>query len=268
MPKKSVSLVIIMIISILTLCGCGKQAYGDTEIDLSEFFSNSEGCTVFYKNGSYYTYGNDMINERKSPCSTFKIVLTLAGLKYGVLRDENTLIKWDGTERYFDYWNKDLTLKEAFNLSAVWYFEKVANEIGKENLSKFVSELSYGNCDTSEEIPFWLNSTIKISPKEQVELIRNLFEYKFPIDKNYIDILKIVMQEGTINSGILYGKTGTSSEKDNSWFVGAYEKDNEYLYFAVRLSNGENVSGAEAEKITRNIIENYFNNFSIKKEEK
>lgn len=50
--------------------------------------------------------------------------------------------------------------------------------------------------------------------------------------------------------------------------MGAYEKDNEYLYFAVRLLDGENVSGAEAEKITRNIIENYFNNFSVKKEEK
>lgn len=171
-----------------------------------------------------------------------------------------------GTERYSDYWNKDLTLKKAFNLSAVWYFEKVANEVGKENLSKFVSELSYGNYDTSEEIPFWLNSTIKISPKEQVEFISNLFEYKFPIDKNHIDILKIVMQKGTINSGTLYGKTDTSSEGNNSWLVGAYEKDNEYLYFAVRLSDGENVPGAEAEKITRDIIENYFNKFRVREE--
>lgn len=268
MPKKSVILVMLMIVSLFTFCGCGEQSYCDTEIDLSKFFGNSEGCAVFYKNGSYYTYGNDMINERKSPCSTFKIVLTLAGLKYGVLRDENTLIKWDGTERYFDYWNKDLTLKEAFNLSAVWYFEKIADEIGKENLSKFVSELSYGNRDTTEEIPFWLDSTLKISPKEQTEFIHDLFEYKFPIDKNHIDILKTIMQKGTINGGILYGKTGTSGEGSNSWFVGAYEKDNEYLYFAVRLSDGENVSGAEAEKITRNIIENYFNNFSVKKEEK
>ncbi len=55
MPKKSVSLVMLMIISIFTFCGCGEQSYGDTEIDLSEFFGNSKGYAVFYKNGSYYT---------------------------------------------------------------------------------------------------------------------------------------------------------------------------------------------------------------------
>lgn len=101
MPKKIVSLVMLMIISLFTFCGCGEQVYDDTEIDLSEFFGNSKGCAVFYKNGDYYTYGNDMINERKSPCSTFKIVLTLAGLKYGILKDENTLIKWGGHRALF-----------------------------------------------------------------------------------------------------------------------------------------------------------------------
>lgn len=68
--------------------------------------------------------------------STFKIVITLAGLKYGILQDENTLIKWDGETRYFDERNKDLTLKEAFNLSAVWYFQKVANKIVREKLDE------------------------------------------------------------------------------------------------------------------------------------
>ena len=116
-----------------------------------------------------------MANIQKSPCSTFKIVLTLAGLKYGVLQDENAVIKWDGEKRYFDEWNKDLSLKEAFNLSAVWYFEKVANEIGKEKLAEFVNKISYGNKDASAEIPCWLDSSLKISPKEQVNFLKNLF---------------------------------------------------------------------------------------------
>lgn len=256
--KKIINSVGLVIISIVIFCSCCVPFYNNTEIDLSDFFGNFKGCAVFYKDNNYYTYKQNIIDERKSPCSTFKIVLTLAGLKYGILKDENTLIKWDGIKRYFDYWNKDLTLKEAFSLSAVWYFEKIANEIGKENLFEFVNEISYGNCDTTDAIPFWLDSTLEISPREQVDFIRNLFEYKFPINKNYIKILKKVMNKGHINGGTLYGKTGTSGESNNSWFVGAYKKNNKYIYFATRLYKGENTTGAEAEKITRYILEDYF----------
>ncbi len=254
--KKSICLLICLFFGLITLCGCKK--YTITEQDYSKYFENNSGCAVFFKNNEYYIYNNEMANIQKSPCSTFKIVLTLAGLKYGALQDENTVIKWDGEKRYFDEWNKDLSLKEAFNLSAVWYFEKVANEIGKEKLTEFVDEISYGNKNTSAEIPFWLDSSLKISPKEQVDFLKNLFEHKLDIDNQHIETLKEIMRKDIINGGILYGKTGTSGEGNNGWFVGFYEKDNEKIYFAINLSAGENVSGKQAEKIAKNIIANNF----------
>ena len=254
--KKSIFLFITLFFGLVMLCGCKNNNIARQ--NYSKYFENNSGCAVFLKDDKLYTYGEEMINNQKSPCSTFKIVLTLAGLEYGVLENENTVIKWDGEKRYFDEWNKDLSLKEAFNLSAVWYFEKVANEIGKERLSKFVSEISYGNKDTSEEIPFWLDSSLKISPKEQVDFLKNLFECKLDIHNQHIETLKEIMRKDIINGGILYGKTGTSGEGNNGWFVGFYEKDNEKIYFAINLSAGENVSGKQAEKIAKNIIANNF----------
>ncbi len=254
--KKSICLLICLFFGLITLCGCKKD--NTPEQSYSKYFENNSGCAVFLKDDKHYPYNDEMANIQKSPCSTFKIVLTLAGLKYGVLQDENTVIKWDGEKRYFDEWNKNLSLKEAFNLSAVWYFEKVANEIGKEKLTEFVNSISYGNCDTSEDIPFWLDSSLKISPKEQTTFLKDLFEYKLPIDKKDIDILKQVMDKGSINGGTLYGKTGTSGENNNGWFVGFYEKESKKIYFAINLSAGENVSGKQAEKIARGIIADCF----------
>ena len=106
------------------------------------------------------------------------------------MQDENTVIKWDGKKRYFDEWNKDLNLKEAFNSSAVWYFQEVANKIGREKLDKFVKSISYGNRDTSGEFPFWLDSSLKISPKQQVKFLRDLFEHNLSVDETHISILK------------------------------------------------------------------------------
>ena len=247
-----------LMIWIFILSGCQLKDNFINEVDFSNHFSDYNGCAVFYKNNYYDIYQKSKINIQESPCSTFKIVLTLAGLKYGILEDEYTLIKWDGVQRYFDSWNKDLTLKEAFNLSAVWCFEKIATDIGKQKLYDFINHLSYGNCDTSSDIPFWNDASLRISPKEQVDFIYNLFNNRFDIDRNHIQMLKQIMNKGIIKDGTLYGKTGTSGENKNGWFVGFYEKNNECIYFAVRLFNGENVSGLKAEEITKDIISNNY----------
>jgi len=253
--KKLIFCFSICFLGIFMLCGT-KNTFSDniSQIDYSKYFEHNRGCAVFLKDGKCYTYNKEITSIQKSPCSTFKIVLTLAGLKYGVLKDENSVIKWDGKKRYFDEWNKDLSLKEAFKLSAVWYFEKVANEIGKERLTEFIKFISYGNEDTSAEIPFWLDSSLKISPEEQAYFLKNLFENKFPIDTQHMGILKQVMRKENINGGTLYGKTGTSGEGNSGWFVGFYEKDNKKIYFAINLFAGENVSGRQAEKIVKDII--------------
>lgn len=255
---KKTNIFVCLFLVLIALLGYKKSTGDAKEPDYEKYFANNRGCAVFLKDGKYYIYNNEMAKSQSSPCSTFKIVLTLAGLKYNVLQDENTVIEWDGIKRYFDEWNKNLSLKEAFNLSAVWYFLKVANEIGRERLTSFVNSIEYGNKDTSSEIPFWLDSSLKISPKEQVSFIKNLFEEKLSVNKHHIEVLKKIMEKGDINGGALYGKTGTSGENNNGWFVGFYEKNNGKIYFAINLQAGENVSGKQAEKIAKDIIADCF----------
>lgn len=224
-----------------------------TETNLDSFFGNESGCAIFFDDDKkeYRVYNPQLIDERVAPCSTFKIALTLAGLKYGVLQDENTLIKWDGTKRFFDSWNQDLTLKDAFRYSASWYFAKVAEMIGPENLTEFVKSINYGNCDTSAGGKFWIDSPFKISPREQVDFLIRVFNENLDINPSYIDMLKKIMcsEENKINDDYILGKTG-SNGNNIGWFVGKYKS----TYFAIRLLAGENVSGIRAREILKSLI--------------
>src|SRR3954467_15916711 len=65
------------------------------------------------------------------PASTFKIVNSLIGLQTGVITNEKMVIPWDHVVRSNPDWNKDLTMEEAFKLSAVPYYQEVARRIQK-----------------------------------------------------------------------------------------------------------------------------------------
>ena len=68
------------------------------------------------------------------PASTFKIVHSLIGLETGRITDENMVINWDGTDHGNPDWNKDLTMEEAFKVSAVPYYKAVAKKIGRDTM--------------------------------------------------------------------------------------------------------------------------------------
>ena len=53
--------------------------------------------------------------ERMAPCSTFKIWNALIGLESGIIASaDEAFYRWDGQTRAIPAWNKNLTLKEAF----------------------------------------------------------------------------------------------------------------------------------------------------------
>lgn len=241
-------------------------------VDYSDLFQSIEGCAVFYDEDkkTLNIYNEENCRIRYSPYSTFKIPAALIGLENNVLESEETKMNYSGDKYFFDTWNKDLTLKEAFSVSCVWYFRQVIDKIGQENMQKALNEINYGNCDISqwEGNPineqsdtngFWLGSSLKITPIEQVEVLENIFENKTNFSSDSIAILKNIMYCDNINNVSVYGKTG--SGKDNSaWFTGFVEKDSKNTYFAVHLEdkNAENIAGAKAKEIAYLIIEKYF----------
>ncbi|MCJ7649072.1 MAG: class D beta-lactamase, partial [Candidatus Lokiarchaeota archaeon] len=94
--------------------------YAQTEetIDLKKYFDeyNHVGSFVLYdlKNDKYIRYNPDRCKQQFIPASTFKIFNSLAALETGAVKDENDTIRWDGIERAYAEWNKDMDMKHAF----------------------------------------------------------------------------------------------------------------------------------------------------------
>lgn len=242
------------------------------DIDYSQYFNGIEGCAVLYDNQNkiYYLYNQELCNVQSSPCSTFKIISTLMGLKNGVISSEDSKMNYNGTIYPIETWNKNLTLKDAFKNSCVWYYRQVIDQVGKEEVQKELNLLKYGNCDISKwngslEAPFpdvngfWLDSSLKISALEQVNILRNIFEGNTEYSQNNINLLKNIMLTEETDNLHVYGKTGTG-KLGSGKFVGFCEKGSERYYFAIYLDDqNEQVSGKIAKDIAMEIIKNTVN---------
>lgn len=241
------------------------------DVDFSEYFADFQGCGVFYNydENTYDIYNSEKSNTRYSPCSTFKIISTLEGLENGVVTSEDSKMNYSGYTYEMDIWNKDVTLKEAFQNSCVWYYRQIIDEVGEEKISDDLQKLGYGNCDVSQwegsdinSTPdtngFWLESSLKISPVESVNVLADIFEGNTDYSQSNIEILKNIM---TTDYDNFYGKTGAGNG-DNAWYVGFYENEGDKIYFAIHLDGGkdEEPSGAYAREIAYNIISNCYSN--------
>ncbi|NJA29131.1 penicillin binding protein transpeptidase domain-containing protein, partial [Clostridioides difficile] len=80
-------------------------------VDYSDCFEGISGGAIFYntKNKEYNIYNKELIETRRSPCSTFKIVSTLIGLEKGVINSKESVMGYDGTEYPNKNWNKNLS---------------------------------------------------------------------------------------------------------------------------------------------------------------
>lgn len=104
---------------------------------------------------------------------------------------------------------------------------------------------------------FWLDSSLRISPFEQVQILEKIFEGNSLYSEDEINILKKIMLISDDGKQKTYGKTGSGSD-GKAWFVGFSEKGNENKYFAIYLGDnaqGESISGNTAKEIALKIIE-------------
>lgn len=235
-------------------------------VDYSEAFGGLNGCAVVFDPQDQVCrfYNKTLCETAVSPCSTFKIVSALMGLKYHVLENENSTMGYDGTQYGNAAWNQDLSLKDAFQSSCVWYFRKVIDQVGQERVKEELTALDYGNCNISEwagsginpgeELNgFWLASSLKISPYGQVRVLSDIFEGRTGFSPEHVKIVKNIM---SADGGGIYGKTGTGT-KGQAWFVGFSESEEKRTYFAVYLEdtdNREQVSSKKAKEIALKII--------------
>ena len=208
---------------------------------LKKYFDENKanGCFALMDNGTGQFTIYNLSRYRDSsflPASTFKIVNSLIGLQTGKISSDSMVIKWDGIKRRVDAWNKDLTMYEAFRVSAVPYYQEVARRIGKDTMQAWLDTLGYGTKKITSPIDsFWLDNSLKITPDEELGLVKRLYFDQLPFYKYNQEIVKRAMLfENNSNYKLSY-KTGWAfNEKGDNigWMVGWIE-ENQHPYFFV-----------------------------------
>ncbi len=213
---------------------------------LKKYFDDNkvEGCFALMDNGTGRFTVHNLSRYRDSsylPASTFKIVNSLIGLQTGKISSDSMIIKWDGIKRSRKEWNKDLTMYEAFRVSAVNYYQEVARRIGKDTMQIWLDTLSYGTKKIRSQVDsFWLDNSLKIKPDEELGLVKRLYFDQLPFFKSYQEMVKRAMLfENNANYRLAY-KTGWGFTEQNhaiGWIVGWVEENNHPYFFVLNIES-------------------------------
>lgn len=195
-------------------------------------FNNGGGDFVIYDINRYK-------DSAYSPASTFKIVHSLIALETGVISDEKMTIQLDSV----------VTMESAFKNSIVPYYQEVARRIGKDTMQRWLDSLQYGNHTIGKSVDsFWLNNTLKLTPDEQLGIVKQLFFNQLPFQKRTHEIVKrLMLQESNANYQLSY-KTGlTYRENGNqiAWVVGWIVENKHPYFFVLNLEGPANIPMVE-----------------------
>ena len=229
-------------------------------VDLSTDFGEYEGSFVLYDlgNDAWSIHDKEHATLRVAPNSTYKIYDALFGLEEGVITPENSFIAWNGESYPFEAWNADQTLQSAMNSSVNWYFQSIDEQLGFSDVYSYIQEIGYGNENMNGDFStYWMESSLEISPIEQVELLTKLQNNSFGFAPENVNAVKDAICLSSSDAGTFYGKTGTGRVDDqdvNGWFIGYIETADNTYFFATNISADSDATGGNATEITMSIL--------------
>ena len=221
---------------------------------LKKYFDENkvEGCFALMNNatGKFTVYNLSRYRDSAyQPASTFKIVNSLIGLQTGKIVNDSMVIKWDGVKRWKEDWNKDLTMYEAFRVSSLPYYQEVARRIGKDTMQLWLDSLKYGaKSDTDKVViktaidSFWIDNSLKVTPDQQLGLVKKLYFDQLPFFKTYQEMVKRAMLfEDKPNYRLGY-KTGWGHKENGNaigWITGWIEENNHPYFFVLNIETAD-----------------------------
>lgn len=229
-------------------------------IDLSHLFGEYQGSFVLYDTAmdSWRIYNKELAAKRISPASTYKIYSALFALESGIITPKQSRIRWDGTHYKYDLWNDDQTLESAMKNSVTWYFQSLDKQTGLSSIREYVKKINYGNQRIEGDVSsYWIDSPLKISPIEQVEMLKKMYDNQFGFSPEHIQTVKDSIRLSKTKQGTLSGKTGTkevNGENICGWFIGYIEQDSHTYFFATNIQNETLASGPYATELTFSIL--------------
>ncbi|MEA5127064.1 MAG: class D beta-lactamase [Proteiniphilum sp.] len=263
---------LISTIIVLTInCFAGQP----TEIsELKKIFEKYkvDGSILIYdqKENTYIGYDLKRCNIAFCPASTFKIPNTLIALESGIYTIDS-VFKWNGEKRTFSSWEKDMTIEEAFRISAVPVYQEIARHVGVEKMKYYTQLFNYGNLDINGENidKFWLEGKSSITQYQQIYFLQKLYNLQLPISENTMKRTKEIMLYEAKDNYRLSGKTGWAvRQKENvTWFVGFIETNSNAYFFATNVASNENTDLKSFSNIRIELTKEIFKELKIITEE-
>jgi beta-lactamase class D len=272
----------IYIIAFISFFSCSPQKKSDIHFnpaknsnftihnEFRNYFDNcgvSGSIAIFDRNTQQWILSDTTnVMTENLPASTFKIINLLIALETKTINDEYEIVKWRGKTDTLKYGYRpeiyhDMSVKEAFEVSAGWVFIELAKKIGRKNYRKYLMACNYGNLNLSENNDdFWNFGSFAISPINQVEFIRNLYDEKLPFSRRNIEIVKRVMITEETDNFTIRAKTGWTRENNinTGWWVGYLEANSNTYFFATSLrqnrKNNRDDFGTCRKEITKKIL--------------
>ena len=229
-------------------------------VDFSKYFGKYEGSFVLYDlgNDAWSIHDIEHATLRVAPDSTYKIYDALFGLEEGVITPQDSFIAWNGENYPFEAWNADQTLQSAMASSVNWYFQSVDEQLGTASVYDYIKKIGYGNKNMSGDFStYWMESSLEISPVEQVELLIKLQNNRFDFAPENINAVKDAICLFSSDAGTFYGKTGTGrvdGQDVNGWFIGYIETADNTYFFATNIGADGDATGGNATEITMSIL--------------
>jgi bla regulator protein BlaR1 len=229
-------------------------------VDFSKYFGKYEGSFVLYdlENDIWSIHDIEHATLRVAPDSTYKIYDALFGLEEGVITPEDSFIAWNGKNYPFETWNSDQTLQSAMTSSVNWYFQAIDELLASTNIHNYIQQIGYGNENVSSRLStYWLESSLKISPVEQVKLLTKLQNNSLGFSSENINAVKDAICLSSSDAGTFYGKTGTGrvdGQDVNGWFIGYIETADNTYFFATNIGADSDATGGNATEITMSIL--------------
>ncbi len=241
---------LVLLIQVLFFTACSMNNV-TTDDSLKKYFDEHQvdGTFAMLDNGTNEFKVYNLSRFRDSsylPASTFKIINSLIGLQTGKIINDSMIINWDRIDRGRSECNRDMNMYDAFRISCPPWYMELARRIGKDTMQTWLDSLGYGkkesgqfkiqeNLDT-----FWLDNSVKITPDEQLGLVKKLYFNQLPFHRVNQEIVKNAMLfENNANYKLSY-KTGWGTTENGNqlgWIIGWIEENRHPYFFVMNIES-------------------------------
>lgn len=243
-----------------------QKSYHEQHLKLDSIYKKfgvTGACVVFnQRKNSYYYSDTIKIQILQTPNNSFHLYAGLIGLESGVIKNYET-------PSGDDTLTNDNLIKALKSHNPV-FFSVNARRLKQEKLQNWLNLLNYGNRDISGGTTvFWNNNSLKISTKQQFDLLKKLYYYNLPFSFENIRLVKSTFRlTKLVNKNVYTFKvTGLQNGKQHAWYIGYVEFLNNTYLFVQSLENSKKLKASTFEALNGEVMYQVLHSLGILGEE-